>query len=143
MTSGAKLALAVVVAYFAGKSSGGFHLFGKREKQPEMGPHLPEHGIDHPDGLVPVSTSTVVPFGQSRPSGLPPFPSGWRPQNPPTHDNIRRAWALLPLMKLGETRYEHGPTDWLAFHAYRDKSSGKKFVSVYEPKAPTSAQVRT
>lgn len=129
-----------VLGWFFGKSSGGFHLFGSSTSaQPisHRGGGVPAHRahpapIMQPEHAIPMSsTSTAVHWTSNVPEGLPPFPSGWRP-TATTPAVISRASQLLGTLPVGETKYEHAGSGWLAFHASRE--AGKKYVTAWEPK---------
>lgn len=91
-----------------------------------------------PSDTKPILTHTTAPFPVSRPTGLPPFPSGWKPATV-TPSIVQRAWALLPVMALNSTKLEAGPGgSWLTYYKHR-MASGKTGVSVYEPKVRTVA----
>jgi len=133
-----------IIGYLAGKASGGvqFHLFGSKSRGGGAAFPASTHAIEVPHAIPaayrPVATSTAVPMGGA-PKGLP-WPSAWHAKSPPSSADVTRAWALMGSMKPGQVHYEHGGEGWLAFYCYIDRGTGKKFVSVYEPRAQASAQ---
>lgn len=134
-----------VLGFLAGKATGGFHLFGVRHSMPAEPAFPASHPapIELPPGIVPVSTSTAVPFREATPAGLPPFPSGWHAYVPTPHDVVTRAFALLGTLPLGATKYEQdaGGT-WVAYHASRQTAPDghvKKFVTAWVPKSLAAA----
>lgn len=81
------------------------------------------------------------PWPQAKPTGLPPFPSGWEPDVPPPPAVVTRAWQLLPkLWKSGQpgaTTVETVKGRWITFQAQRH--GNKKGVTAYRVKG-TGAQ---
>lgn len=49
----------------------------------------------------PATSTTAPPWPQLMPQGLPPFPSGWVPYEPPPPAVVQRANELLPLLWQG------------------------------------------
>ncbi len=67
-----------------------------------------------------------VPWPQKTPSGLPQFPAGWEPDEPPPQVVQNRAWQLLaPLWKrgVGATKTEKTAGRWITYQA---QQMGKK-----------------
>jgi hypothetical protein len=63
---------------------------------------------------------------QSVPSGLPPFPAGWEPDEPPPQAVQTRASQLLPLLwksGAGQTKKEKTAGRWIT---YQSQSMGKR-----------------
>src|SRR5262245_34452764 len=56
-------------------------------------------------------TTTAVSFPTVTPSGLPAWPGGWKAAKT-NAALVARAWALLPMMQMGEVKYEHGDRGW-------------------------------
>jgi putative peptidoglycan binding protein len=92
------------------------------------------HRSDEPGpSPSPTLTTTVVNFPTTTPSGLPPFPSGWKAVDPVTSAIVARAEALLPVMQLGQVKYEQGAGGtWIAY--YKHKFGGKTGVTAHEPR---------
>lgn len=70
--------------------------------------------------------SAPAPWPQAMPNGLPPFPSGWVPDNPPSQAVQARAWQLLPqLWKQGPNARKTEQTSgrWTTYVA---QAMGKK-----------------
>lgn len=70
--------------------------------------------------------ATPPPWPAATPNGLPPFPSGWVPDNPPPKAVQDRAWALLPaLWKQGANarKTEQTAGRWITYVA---QAMGKK-----------------
>lgn len=81
------------------------------------------------------------PWPQAKPTGLPPFPSGWELDTPPPQEVITRAWQLLPtLWKRGKgaTTVETTGGRWITYQA-QDHSGGKKGVTAYRVKGTGKA----
>lgn len=82
------------------------------------------------------------PWPQAKPTGLPPFPSGWEPDEPPPPAVVTRAWQLLPkLWKSGQpgaTVVETVKGRWITFQAQRH-AGNKKGVTAYRVRG-TGAQ---
>lgn len=90
------------------------------------------------------AASTPVPWPQAMPSGLPPFPTGWKPAQPPPAPVVTRAWQLLPTLwasgRPGARKTEQTAGNWYTYLA-TDMGKGKKGVTAWKPKegvAPAS-----
>lgn len=100
------------------------------------------HPLGIPEGEKPVLTHTAAPIPVVQPDGLPPWPSGWK-QATASHAMIERAWALLPVLSPGQRKLELAPgasDRWLSYFASRNAATGKKGVSIYEPKATSATR---
>lgn len=76
------------------------------------------------------------PWPQAKPTGLPPFPSGWEFDNPPPPAVVTRAWQLLPVLwkkGKGSTAVETIKGRWITFQA-QVHAEGKKGVTAYRVK---------
>lgn len=75
------------------------------------------------------------PWPQVVPKGLPAWPAGWQPDNPPTPGVVTRAWQLLsPLWKRGAGARQVEQTDgkWITYVATPDMGGpGKRGVMAY------------
>lgn len=85
------------------------------------------------------AASAPAPWPQQKPTGLPPFPSGWEPDQPPPAAVVTRAWQLLPILwksgKPGGTSVETIKGRWITFQAqWHDKAKKKKGVTAYRVK---------
>lgn len=81
------------------------------------------------------------PWPQAKPTGLPPFPSGWEVDTPPPPEVVTRAWQLLPtLWKRGKgaTTVETTAGRWITYQA-QDHGGGKKGVTAYRVKGTGKA----
>lgn len=80
------------------------------------------------------------------PSGLPPWPQGWQPANPPPAPVVTRAWQLLPTLwqkGAGNRTTEQTAGQWITYvAAYMNPAKTTKGVIAYKPKGgaprPTS-----
>ena len=88
------------------------------------------------------AASQPAPWPQAKPTGLPPFPSGWEPDTPPPAAVVTRAWQLLPKLwkggKPGGTAVETIKGRWITFQA-QWHGKGKKGVTAYRTKAQHGA----
>lgn len=94
-----------------------------------------------PPGAIPVIAPSAAPFPEQRPAGLPPFPGpGWTFAKT-TNGVVQRAWALLPVLAMGQYKFEPSPDEPSKWLAYRKEphAQGKTGVTVYTPKAATMA----
>lgn len=76
-----------------------------------------------------------APWPQAVPTGLPPFPSGWEPDEPPPSAVVTRAWQLLPILwkrGKGSTAVETIKGRWITFQA--QMHGPKKGVTAYRVK---------
>ena len=85
------------------------------------------------------AAAAPAPWPQQKPTGLPPFPSGWEPDQPPPAAVVTRAWQLLPILwksgKPGGTSVETIKGRWITFQAqWHDKAKKKKGVTAYRVK---------
>jgi hypothetical protein len=94
-----------------------------------------------PSGAIPVVSPGAIPAPEVMPLNLPPFPSGWT-YSKTTPAVVQRAWQLLPLLAMGQVKYEtapDAPTHWLAYRK-EPHAQGKTGVTVYTPRyAPPPA----
>lgn len=75
---------------------------------------------------------TPPPWPQAMPSGLPAFPAGWQPDQPPPQAVQTRAWQLLPaLWKTGpkSRKTEQTAGRWITYVA--EPMGAKKGVVAY------------
>ena len=76
-----------------------------------------------------------APWPQAVPKGLPAFPAGWQPDNPPSAGVVTRAWQLLsPLWKQGSGARKTELTDgkWITYVATPNMGGpGKRGVMAY------------
>lgn len=80
------------------------------------------------------------PWPQAMPAGLPAWPSGWQPAEPPPPAVVTRAWQLLPeLWKqgAGARKTEKTGTEWITYVAMMHGT--KKGVTAYRPRAGAPA----
>ncbi len=88
------------------------------------------------------AAAVPTPWPQAKPTGLPPFPSGWEPDQPPPAAVVTRAWQLLPKLwksgKPGGTAVETIKGRWITFQA-QWHGKGKKGVTAYRTKAQHGA----
>lgn len=89
---------------------------------------------------LPTTTTTMVNFPEQAPAGLPAWPSGWKASQPPSGAQIERAQALLPMMKLGQVKYEQGASGWEAY--WKHKMGNKTGVTVHVPRQGASSPAR-
>jgi hypothetical protein len=89
---------------------------------------------------LPTTTTTMVNFPEQAPAGLPAWPSGWKASIPPTGAQIERAQALLPMMSMGQVKYEQGPSGWEAY--WKHKTGTKIGVTVHIPRQSASAPAK-
>lgn len=94
-------------------------------------PHTPVPDVPHDAKLM--TTSTAVPWHEATPAGLPPWPTGWVSVPHPTQAMVQRAWSLMGTMPMNGTKYEQGPSGWLAYHKSKHPD-GKVYVTVWQPK---------
>lgn len=90
-----------------------------------------------PPGAIPVVAPSAAAFPERLPGGLPPFPGpGWTFAKA-TPAVVQRAWALLPLLAMGQYKVEPAPDDPNKWLAYRKEphAQGKTGVTVYTPRA--------
>ncbi len=91
------------------------------------------------------SQAQPPPWPQAMPPGLPSFPGGWEPDNPPPQAVQNRAWQLLPqLWKTGpkSRKTEQTQGRWITYVA--EPMGAKKGVVAYRVRpgaapAPSSA----
>ena len=114
-------------------------------------PTVPSAAPVAPPPVVPVSTSAIPapePWPQVVPSGLPSFPSGWVPDQPPGAGVASRAAQLLPeLWRHGEgtRKTEQTAGRWITYRA--TAMGNKRGVVAYRladetpfaPAVPTAA----
>jgi hypothetical protein len=77
--------------------------------------------------------TTPPPWPQAKPNGLPPFPAGWVPHNPPPQAVQTRAWQLLPVLwKQGANarKSEQTAGEWVTYVA--QAMGAKKGVVAYK-----------
>lgn len=79
------------------------------------------------------------PWPQAMPAGLPPFPSGWQPAQPPPAAVVTRAWALLPVLwkggQPGQRVTEQTAGNWYTYVAsWMNAQKTMKGVVAYKPK---------
>jgi len=82
-----------------------------------------------------------APWPSVSPTGLPPFPSGWKPHPRPGTVAVR-AMQLLPVLWArgkGSHVVEKANGEWTAFKA-QETSPGKKGVTAWLPSAQPQAQ---
>lgn len=86
------------------------------------------------------ASKVPAPWPAAMPLGLPPYPGGWEPDNPPPKEVVARAWQLLPEMwryGAGTRKTEFVGGRWITFvaamhgtkkgvTAFRFKGSGAK-----------------
>lgn len=89
---------------------------------------------------LPSTTTTMVNFPEQTPAGLPAWPSGWKASSPVTPAQVERAQALLPMMTLGQVKYEQGPSGWEAY--WKHKMGTKTGVTVHVPRQSAAAPAR-
>lgn len=86
---------------------------------------------------VKAAQAAPKPWPQAKPTGLPPFPSGWEPDNPPPPEVVTRAWQLLPVLwkrGKGATAVETTKGRWITYQA-QIHAKNKKGVTAYRVKA--------
>lgn len=97
-------------------------------------------GSTAPTAPVSTSRTTVVPWPQVVPAGLPAFPSSaWVPDQPPPPAVIDRASQLLPILwgrGVGTFKTEKIAGRWITFRAV--DMGGKKGVVAYRLAEPTA-----
>jgi len=85
------------------------------------------------------AASTPAPWPQAMPSGLPPFPTGWKPAQPPPAPVVTRAWQLLPTLwasgRPGARKTEQTAGNWYTYLA-TDMGKGKRGVTAWKPNEP-------
>jgi len=89
-----------------------------------------------------VAKTVPPPWPQAIPPGLPPFPGGWTPDNPPPTAVQNRAWQLLPtLWKTGPKTRKTEQTQgrWITYVA-EPMAGGKKGVVAYRQKPGREGQ---
>jgi hypothetical protein len=72
------------------------------------------------------------PWPQAVPKGLPPWPSGWTPDNPPPAAVVARAWQLLPTLwarGAGSTKVEQTAGRWITYMAAKTAGNTKGVVA--------------
>jgi len=78
-----------------------------------------------------------APWPQVVPKGLPPFPAGWQPDDPPPQAVQARAVQLLPVLwksgKPGGTKQEQTQGRWITYQA--QKMGTKKGVVAFRVRA--------
>jgi len=82
------------------------------------------------------ATAQPSPWPQAKPTGLPPFPSGWEADTPPPAAVVTRAWQLLPVLwkkGKGSTAVETVKGRWITFQA-QVHAGNKKGVTAYRVK---------
>lgn len=87
------------------------------------------------------AAATPKPWPQAKPTGLPPFPSGWEVDVPPPPEVVTRAWQLLPVLwkrGKGATAVETTGGRWITYQA-QDHGGGKKGVTAYRVKGTGKA----
>lgn len=98
-------------------------------------------GSTAPTAPVSTSRTTVVPWPQVVPAGLPAFPSSaWVPDNPPPPAVIDRASQLLPILwgrGNGTFKTEKIGGRWITFRA-TPMGVGKRGVVAYRLAEPTA-----
>jgi|SRR5882724_730503 len=91
---------------------------------------------DHAKTQIQTAKATPVPWPQAMPSGLPPFPAGWTPDNPPPPAVVSRSWQLLaPLWKRGSGARQTEQTNgrWITYVA-TPMGGGKRGVTAWRTK---------
>jgi len=88
------------------------------------------------------SKAVPPPWPQAMPPGLPAFPGGWQPDEPPPMAVQNRAWQLLPVLwKTGpkSRKTEQTQGRWITYVA--EPMGAKKGVVAYRPRpgAPPAA----
>lgn len=117
---------------------------------PQTPPYFPGGNgtTTRPPQTVPTGVSTP-PWPQSVPSGLPPFPSGWEPDEPVGSGVAARAFALLPELwayGAGTRKTEQTNGRWITYVA--TPMGSKKGVVAYRLRpgataAPTAKPTST
>lgn len=83
------------------------------------------------------------PWPQAVPSGLPPWPTGWKPASPPPAAVVSRAWQLLPTLwksGAGTKKFENTGGQWYAYVA--SPMGSKKGVTAWKPSGVVPATKR-
>jgi hypothetical protein len=79
------------------------------------------------------AAKTPHPWPQAAPRGLPPFPGGWQPDEPPAQPVVTRAWQLLPVLwgkGAGTKKVELTSGRWITYVA-APVAQGKRGVVAY------------
>lgn len=87
------------------------------------------------------AAAAPAPWPQAKPTGLPPFPSGWEADTPPPPEVVTRAWQLLPVLwkrGKGATAVETTKGRWITYQAQMHGT--KKGVTAYRVKGTKSAK---
>lgn len=77
-----------------------------------------------------------APWPQAAPTGLPPFPAGWEPDEPPPQSVQTRASQLLPILWKsgpGQTKKEKTAGRWITYQS--QKMGTKKGVVAFRIKS--------
>lgn len=99
----------------------------------------PANGSRRPSSTTPatVPASTAAPWPQVIPRGLPPFPSGWVPFEPPSAAVVARAQALLPeLWRGGAGTFKVEQTGGLWVYYRATPMGEKRGVVAFKEKSP-------
>ena len=98
---------------------------------------------DHAQAQKTQAASTPAPWPQVIPAGLPPWPSGWQPDNPPPAEVVSRAWQLLPILwkhGSGTRKTEQTGGRWITYVAtYMNASRTMKGVTAFRPSSGGSS----
>jgi hypothetical protein len=82
--------------------------------------------------------NTPPPWPQAIPAGLPSWPTGWTPANPPPSAVVTRAWQLLPTLwahGAGTKKTEQTAGQWITYvAAYMNPTKTMKGVVAFKPK---------
>lgn len=94
---------------------------------------------EHAQAQKATARATPVPWPQVVPAGLPPWPSGWQPDNPPPAPVVSRAWQLLPELWAhgsGTRKTEQTAGRWITYVAtYMNAARTMKGVTAFRPKS--------
>ncbi len=128
------------------KGEGESHTPGVLPPAPAPAPSPGPSPSPTPHAVIPTPTpaqqvknaSTPVPWPAARPDGLPPWPSGWTPANPPPAAVVTRAWQLLPTLwakGVGSQAVEKTGAEWITYVAsYMNPTKTMKGVVAFRPK---------
>jgi len=78
------------------------------------------------------AAATPKPWPQQVPVGMPPFPKGWQPDEPPPKAVQDRAWQLLPVLwkkGKGNRKVEKTQGRWITYQA--EQMGPKRGVVAY------------
>ena len=102
---------------------------------------LTDHAADQKAAEAAHAANRPLPWPQSVPAGLPAWPSGWRPAQPPTSGQVARAWQLLPALwakGAGAVKTESTDGKWTTYLA-SPMGNGTRGVTAWVPKARADA----